>query len=257
MIYVVSLAYNLISETQKACERLYAQNEYNFIHLICDLGFPLREGNVIPDSIKEAQQDNSNALKFLAARFNAKYVKFNNMGCSQNWNQVINYLQPKDEDVLVSCESDEIQNEDGWVNAQANVITGGLAYCAPRLTEHKEVLENNPHVKLETIGGEEVYVISGNLNYGNVSISMKFIDKMGGIATPSNMTIYGGLEAVLANQAKILGERWGLLKNYTTTHTDYEKGTVGASKLLREWKNYSVFSEKPQITFEQWLTSQS
>lgn len=252
-IIVATLSFNLVSETQKACERLYAQNEINFRHLICDLGFPLLTGNDIPDDIEEAKKSNAEALKFLAARFGSEYVKFENLGCSCNWNQVVEYIQPEEEDIFISCESDEIQNEDGWVNAQADVLKGGLAYCAPRLVEHKELLENSPHAKLETIGGHEVYIMDGNLNYGNFSFITKFINKIGGIATPSTMEIYGGLEAVLRQQANNFGEKWGLLKNITTTHTDYEKGTPNTSRLLREWKNHIIFGKCGQMQFEKWL----
>ncbi len=97
MIYVYTLGFNLVSEVQKATERLYAQNEHNFKHLIVDLGFPLTEGDVIPENIEEAKNDNSNALKFLANRFGSQYVKFENIGVSQNTTQVINYLKPTEE----------------------------------------------------------------------------------------------------------------------------------------------------------------
>lgn len=255
MIYVVTLTFNLVSEVQKACERLYEQNEgTKFTHLICDLSFPLLTGNEIPEDLEEAKKSNSEALRFLAARFGAKYVKMPNIGVSQNWSQVIEYLKPTNEDYLVSCEPDEVQNENGWVQAMVNALKGGLAYCAPMLVEHKELLANNPNSTLTTIGGEEVYVIQGNINYGQISFSGEFLNLIGGIPAPSTMPIYGGIESVLHAMVNRFDRQWGLLKNYTTTHTDYEKGTPNTSKLLREWKNWCVFkSGGKQIQFDEWL----
>lgn len=255
-IIAYTLCFNLFSEVQKATERLYKQNEgTKFRHIIADLGFPLIQGDVIPENIEDAKEKNSESLKSLAHRFGSEYVKFANIGVSQNTNQVLNYIQPKDDDALISCEPDEVQNEDGWVQAMADVLTE-LAYCAPHLIEHKELLATSPHAKLETINGRKVYVMEGNLNYGQVGYNCGWLNKIGGIAYPSTMTIYGGIEVCLMQDAKAQGKKWGILKDFSTTHTDYEKGTPNTSRLLREWKNYSVFSGKPQIQLEDWLKQQ-
>lgn len=256
-IYIYTLAFNLFSEVQKATERLYRQNEKNFHHIILDLGFPLINGNEIPQNIEEAQEQNSESLKALCARFGSGYLKAKNEGVSQNTTTVYKHINPTDEDMLISCEPDEIQVEGGWVDALANVIKGGLAYCAPRLTEHEDLLARSPHAKLKVIGGEEVYVMSGTLNYGQIAYNCGFLNKFGGIPFPAEAPIYGYLEHVLVRMINESGMEWGLLKNFTTDHTDYEKGTVGASKLLRQWKNDSIFyrikTGGKQIPFEEWL----
>ncbi len=254
-INLYTLSFNLFTETQKATERLYAQNEYNFKHYICDLGFPLIKGDEIPDSIQEAKEQNSESLKALCARFGSVYVKFENEGVSQNTSQIYKHINPSDEDVLVSCEPDEVQVENGWVNAMANALSGGLCFVAPHLIEHKDLFANSPYTELRTIGGEEVYVMKALVNFGQIGYSGRLLNKFGGVGVPDQAKIYGYLEGVLMNMVKESNGEWGILKNYSTIHTDAEKGTVGASTLLREWKNDSIYRRPStgQIPFERWL----
>mgnify|MGYP001568893692 CR=1 FL=1 len=51
--YIYTLSFNLVTEVEKATERLYKQNKHNFEHYIVDLGFPLVKGDEIPDNIEE------------------------------------------------------------------------------------------------------------------------------------------------------------------------------------------------------------
>lgn len=252
MTYTYTLCWNLFNQVEKAVERLYNQNEHDFVHTIVSLGFPLIKDE-IPENIEEAKEENKENLKALAARFGCKFLHFDNIGVSQNTQKVYEHINPKYNDVLVSVCPDEIQNEHGWVNALAKVLQGGLAYCAPMLTEHKELLATSPHAELRLINGQEVYVMNGSLNYGTVAFSCGFIKKMGGIPYPSDMEIYGGLEFCLRNEARQLDMEWGILKNFTTTHTDFEKGTPNTSSLLRLYKNDIVLNGMKQITLDQWL----
>lgn len=255
MIYVITLAYNLVSEVEKATKRLYEQNEKKFVHYIVGLGFPLIKGDEIPENIPEAQKQNSESLKELSKKYGSKFAEMKNIGCSQNWTKVYNHIKPRVEDCFISCEPDEVQLENGWVNAMANALRGGLAYCAPHLIEHGELLAKSPYAELKIIGGEEVYAMLGNLNYGQVGYSGTFLNIVNGVPVPKEAFIYGYIESALQQSLEECNMKWGLLKNYTTEHTDYEKGTVGASKLLREWKNYLIL-EHPEIkqqSLESWL----
>ena len=252
MIYVVTLCYNLFSECQKATERLYKQNEgTKFKHILADCGFPLIT-DTIPDDIEEAKEKNTECLKSLAHRFGSEYLKINNEGVSQNHTQVWFHLNPNDEDSYITACPDEAQVEDGWLQAMDDVLKE-LGYCAPHLTEHTELLANSPHAKKETINGREVYVMLGNINYGTLGVSCRMMNAMGGIAYPSNMPIYGGIESILIHESKRLKERWGLLKDFRTEHTDFEKGNIGTSSLLRSWKNTIIFGKRGQMPFDIWL----
>lgn len=256
MIYATTLCYNLFSECQKATEGLYRQNEgTKFKHIIADCGFPLIQGDVIPDDIEDAKEKNSESLRSLANRFGSEYLKIQNDGVSQNHTQVWHYLNPSDKDSYITACPDEIQVEDGWLQAMDDVLTE-LGYCAPHLTEHTELLANSPHTKIETINGREVYVMLGSINYGTVGVSCRMMNAMGGIAYPSNMPIYGGIESVLIHESQRLKERWGLLKDFRTNHTDYEKGTPNTSKWLRLWKNEIIFGKRGQMPFEDFLKEQ-
>lgn len=247
-----TLAFNLVSETNSAVERLYAQNDRkDFFHTIFDCSFPLIEGDKIPDDISEAKELNSISLKSLAEKHGSDYQKIHNIGVSQNWQQVYQYYSPDDSDILVTCEPDEIQHEDGWINAIANVIrsNGNMGYVAPMLIDHKENLKKNRYAHLESINGYSVYVVSGNLNYGQIGISAAMLNKMGGMGVPKKMPVYGGIESVLLDAAAKQGVRWGILKDYTQTHTN-------VPILLRQWKNEIIFNinERGQYSFEKWLS---
>lgn len=252
MIYTYTLAFNLFSETQNAVHRLFEQNDRReFKHYICDLGFPLLSGDVIPPDIEDAKRINTECLKQLAEETGSTYIKLENRGVSQNTGQLFRHIQPKDGDVLVSCEPDEIQNEAGWVHALASVLEAdkNMGYCAPMLVEHDKILANTPHAKLETIGGQEIYVMSGNINFGQVGFSASFLNKIGGVPYLPNMPIYGGLEAAIKYHLDQLGMKWGLLKNYTTTHTN-------VPPLYRAWKDAIIYNPQDfggQISFEDWL----
>lgn len=251
MIYTYTLAFNLFSETQAAIKRLFEQNDSReFKHFIVDLGFPLIIGDAIPPSIEDAKHINSECLKQLAEETGSTYIQFPNRGVSQNTGQLFRHIKPKDGDVLVSCEPDEIQNEAGWVKALSNVIEAdsNIGYCAPMLVEHEKLLAESPYAKLETIGGQEIYIMNAGINYGQICYSATFLNRVGGVPYLPQMPIYGGLEAALEHHLRQLDMKWGLLKNYTTTHTN-------VPALLRQWKNWIVLehSDMPQMHFEEWL----
>ena len=67
---VHTLAYNLVSETEKALENLYRLNDRkDFEHYLVDLDYPTELTDVIPDDIGEAKKRNTEKLKALAAKY--------------------------------------------------------------------------------------------------------------------------------------------------------------------------------------------
>lgn len=251
MIYAYSLAFNLVSETEQAVRLLYEQNdERDFKHYIIDLGFPLLKGDEIPDNIENAKRINTERLKSLAGDYGSLYLKMDNIGVSQNTGNFYRHIKPQDEDILCSVEPDEIQNEGGWIRAQADVLRADktLGYVAPILVDAIPQLINNPLAPIEVIAGYNVMIIKGNINYGQVAYSGAFLNKIGGVPFLPQMQVYGGIEAALKHEIDKLGMRWGILKDYTTIHTN-------VPQLYRKWKDYIIFvtAGKPQIKFEEWL----
>lgn len=249
---VFTLAYNLVSETEAAVKRLYDQNDRGeFTHTIYDCGFPLLEGDKIPENIEEAKVINSQSLKELAVRHGSFYVKISNIGVSQNWTQAYNHFGIEDDDIMITCEPDEIQNEDGWVKAMCDVLRAdeSVAYCAPTLFDHIELLKTSPYAIEKDIAGYKIYMMFGNINYGQIAIKGSFLNKMGGVPVPDGMSIYGGLETPLHDALAKFGMRWGILKDFTQHHTN-------VPKLLRDWKDVSIFRLAEigrQMPFEEYL----
>jgi hypothetical protein len=95
--YVQTLGYNLVDEINKSLARLYALNSRaDFGHILVDLGFPLRHGDIIPANIEETKHNNSVLLKYMASKvYSSEYVKLPNVGVSQNWTAVYKYIDKK------------------------------------------------------------------------------------------------------------------------------------------------------------------
>jgi len=255
MIYVHSLSFNLPSETEEATRLLYELNpDGNFRHIIVDLGFPLEFGADIPQDIEKAKERNSEKLKTIAKCYGSEYVKFPNIGVSQNWNQVMKHVNLKDGDVLICADPDERPLNKGWVNAIADVLTHPkMAACALVMPDQKPFLEKNPNaVTKSVIKGHNVFLINGTLSMAQVGFSGDYLIKNGGVPVPDGWGIYGYIENAFAKSLHKFGLGWAILSDYYCTHTE-------CSTLYRAWKDditSGEFTGLRQIPFEQWLKLQ-
>jgi hypothetical protein len=255
--YVHTLAFNLTSEVEKATELLYSLNDHNdFRHVIVDLGFPLNVGDEIPKNIKLAKQVNTIELKRIANEWGSLYLKLDNVGVSQNWSMVFDYFNMDDSDILCCADPDEHPITENWVRAIGNVIRADPEYAWVSLTmpEHQPIF--NPSNTIEKIvGGERIFEIIGNLNWAQGGFSGQFLKDVGGIPNLDMYPIYGGIESASIYMMEQLEYKWCMLPEYIVDHTDYEKGSKGSSKLLREWKNFIIYQVERfgQLTLEEYL----
>lgn len=257
MNYVFTLCWNLYHEVEQATDSLYRlNNKSDFIHFIVDLGFPI-EKDEKPVNIEETILNNSLKLTKLALKYGSNYVRLENKGVSGNWDQMYEILKASynfsDDDCLICADPDERPKNNGWVKAVGDVLKEPqYAWCSLVMPEHLKVL--NPHNTIsKPVGKYRVWRVIGNLNWAQGGFSGKFLNECGGVGVLENMPIYGGIEEASIYLMNKLGYTWCMLPDYVVEHTDYEKGTPNASRLLREWKNDIIFNLKEQITFEEWL----
>lgn len=254
MNFCHSLSFNLVSETEKAVKSLYELNDKkDFRHIVIDLSFPL-EVDEVPIDIKASIKRNSERLMEMANRYGSLYVKMQNKGVSQNWTNVYRSIEMYDEDSLICVDPDERPMNEGWINAIGNVLRGGNKYAWVSLTmpEHIQILNKSNTIE-KNIWGYKVLEVIGNLNWAQGGFSGKFLNETKGIPYLDTHPIYGHLESASMAMMNNLGYTWCMLPDYLVKHTDYEKGSEGSSRLLREWKNDIIFGNKGQITFEEWL----
>lgn len=254
--HLFTLAYNLTSEVEKTTKLLYEQNQKEpFHHLIIDLGFPLVTDE-IPASIEGAKEINTKALQELAKKYGSEYVKMPNIGVSQNWTQAYEYLKPADDDVIIPYDPDEHPVKEGWVKAMADVIReSGLGMVVLMMTIQLEMVSRFPHREKWHAGTRVLHLPDGSLNFALLAMSGKFMNTIKVVPAPEDYPLYGGIEWILYDLMRKHNFAWGLLPDYQVEHTDYEVGTPGTSKLLREWKNQIVWKrlQYGQIKFEEWL----
>jgi hypothetical protein len=258
MNYVHTLAWNLPWEVKEATESLYGLNDKkDFVHIIVDLGFPLVE-DVAPKDVEVSKKQQSELLMGIAKNFGSVYLKLENIGVSQNWTQVYDWLKENkgfsEKDNLICADPDERPKNRDWVKVIGEVLQSDERYgwACLVLPEHLEILNRTNTIE-STIKGIKVWEIIGSLNWAQGGFSGMFLDEEGGVPHLEEMPIYGGIEHASLVVMEELGYKWCMLPDYIVEHTDYEKGTQGASRLLREWKNDIIFNLKQQITFEEWL----
>jgi hypothetical protein len=248
--YVHTLAYNLVTETEKAVKLLYDQND-NFKHYIVDLGFPITSDKII--NIDTAKKRNTESLKKLCDKYGSEYLKMDNIGVSQNWDSVYKHLNMRDEDVLIGADPDEHPQNEGWVNAMGDILREGYGLASLMMTDHVPLMNGK---KVTNIAGYRCLVNPGSINWALIGMSGKFLKGMGSVPYPKNAERYGWIEDMIQPYFKKLGMNWVILPDFKVRHTDYELGDKGASKLLREWKNLIIFEIRKygQISFEEFLT---
>jgi hypothetical protein len=247
--YVHTLAYNLPSETEKAVNLLYSQNE-NFKHYIVDLGFPIASDKLI--DIEKAKKINTSKLKGIAQKYGSEYVKFENIGVSQNWDQVFKYLKLKDEDVLIGADPDEHPQNEGWVNAMGDVLRSGPGLVSLMMLDHVNILKK---YKPKNIDGHRCLVNPGQVNWALIGLSGWFLNQMGTVPHPPNAKRYGWIEWAIRQEMNKYKVDWACLMDFKVRHTDFELDDPGTSEVLREWKNLIIFQIKKygQISLEEYI----
>jgi hypothetical protein len=256
--YCFTLAYNLVTEVEKVTRLLNVQNDCDcFKHIIVDLGFPLIKGNEIPDDFEKVKKLNSKALLGIADVYGSQYVKMENIGVSQNWTQVYNYIKPTDDDILIGCDPDEHPLQNGWVKIMGDVMReGGFGMLSLMMTAHINSMKNIAYHE-KFFSDRRVYICpNGSLNWALIGISGKFFNKFKEVPVPAQYPKYGGIEGAMYPLFRSYDFDWGVLADYQVQHTDFELGDSGTSKLLREWKNQIIFNihQYGQLSFEEYLT---
>lgn len=248
---VHTLCWNVYSEVEMAVDDLYARNDAkDFIHVLVDLGFPLEEGNVIPEDVEEAKERNTDKLKALAEKYGSIYLKADNIGVSQNWTTVSKFMNVNENDVLICCDPDERVKNDGWVLALAGAIRSDVKYgwMSLIMEAHLPVL-NKKNVTEFTNSGYRVWEIDGLVNWAQGALSGKLIVRMGGeIPFMPSHPVYGHLEAAVMRKMTDYNYKWGMLPDYFVEHTD-------DVPLLRAWKDQIIFNIKGhgQLSLEAFL----
>jgi hypothetical protein len=255
--FVHTLAYNLVTETEKATRLLYDLNDKNdFTHIIVDLGFPLEQGDIIPDDINLAKHRNSIKLKDLASEYGSEYLQMPNIGCSQNWTNIYKALNMDNSDILAGADPDEHPINKNWIRAMGNVLRSSDRIALASLIMDNQVpLMKDFQIKKKIINGEQVYWLAGLINWALIGISGEFLHKIGEIPHPEIAPIYGWIESELYPLIITNYYKWVFLPDYQVHHTDFELGDPGTSSLLREWKNEIVLKVKEtgQSDFCDWL----
>jgi hypothetical protein len=248
MILVHTLAFNLFTEVEKATQDLYEQCGGQFDkHIIADVGFPIFFDG-LPKSVSEAQETNSVLLQGLAKKFGSEYVKIDNIGVSQNWNQVIMHSQIES-GCVICADPDERTKTKGWVKAIADVFEAQpkMAWVSLNTDAHEKLAQNGGLLHHKVKYGHDVYSVNGCSNWAQGGFNMDFLNEIGGVPVPNGgNSIYGWLEH--ASYQRMAG-RWGwcILKDFYVEHTEN-------STLYREWKNYVVFEKpKEQVSFADYL----
>lgn len=250
--YVHTLAYNFPSEVEKTTELLYKQND-NFKHYIVDLGFPLVDDNY-PEDLNKSRQHNTKRLKEICRKYGSTYIQMPNIGVSQNWTQIYKHIKPGANDIIIGADPDERTLDSGWVDAMGEVLRSGkVSLVSLMMTDHISMMETTPKTE-STINGIKTIFPHINFNWALIGLSGKFLDKIGGVPIPAYATRYGYLEHEILRFMSSSGDKWCMLPEYRVRHTDYSLGDSG-SKILRDWKNYIIFSRKgkKQISLDEYL----
>ena len=253
-ILVMSLAFNLPSEVNARTQELYERNRgTKFEHYIVDLGFPLEYGSDIPEDIEQAKAFNTILLKDTCKRFGSTYMKFPNIGVSQNYTQFMKAVELKADDVLICCDPDEVVHTDNWVRAIADVVGSGssnVAYCGLCMDEQLPLFQRNEigHEK-KVVEGHNFYKINGVTSCAQWGFNAMFLLMIDGMPIPEKSSVYGYIESALYDKMKENGWYWGMLPDYIVEHGE-------TSTLYREYKTDITsgnFTGEKQIGFEDWL----
>lgn len=251
-IYIMSLCFNLPSEMEQRTKELYERNKgIKFKHYIIDLGFPLEYGSDIPDNVEQAKKNNTEYLLSICKEYGSEYLKFENIGVSQNYTQFMKAVQLKDEDILICADPDEIVHTDGWVIALAKVIrsSNNIAWCGLSMADQVPYMDTMDTVKKLTVKDIRVNEINGIISCAQWGISGAFLNKCGGMPVPNGWSVYGFAEGAMYEKMMEFGWWWGMLPDYIVEHSE-------TSTIYREYKDAVTsgnYTAEKQINFETWL----
>lgn len=254
MINAFSLGYNLPSEVEIATVLLYQQNkDVEFKHLIVDLGFPLSSWDSVPEDIEKAKEKNSIKLKTIAEKYGSEYVKMDNIGVSQNWEQVRKYLNVGDDDVMICVDPDERPKNDGWLKAINDALMQQeekISVCCLIMDEQRPFLEKNPQYieRKWTFNDYNILLMKFSVNWAQCGISGKFLNLIGGMPEVPKAPIYGWIEVSFNKLMSDHGYKYCILNDYAVDH-------YPCPPIYGEWKVYitSDVNNRPQISFEKFL----
>lgn len=248
---VHTLCYNLPSAVERTLASLHSLNkDFDFIHVIADCGFPLQDDELIPEDIAAAKYKNSIRLKEMAAYYGSEYVRIENIGVSQNWDQVAKHMNVGKGDVLICADPDEVVHTKDWIKALSTVMQASpkMGWLSLAMPAHLNILttKNTKRTQVEEIN---VWEVLGQLNWAQGAMSGSLIAEMGSIPFMDKFHRYGHLESAVMGKMKPLGYTWSMLPDYIVTHTD-------DVALYREWKDQVIFRIKQhgQLSFDEFLT---
>jgi hypothetical protein len=227
--HAFTLAYNYSDIVEDAVSLMRTQNKGEYNHTIIDPGFPL----------------NTDDLSVIATKYNSEYRQIDNIGVSQNWNQVIDIIKPNDNDTLIGVEPDERPLDNDWINAMNKVLSiDNMAMCALMIDDHIQYADSW-EAELKSKEGIEYYEMHGVVNIALIGLSGKFVNHIKEIPIPEQASRYGYIEWALWEKIQELGYNWAILKDYRVHH-------LFGDGLYREWKEY-CFSTKDQLSFDEWM----
>jgi hypothetical protein len=246
--YVHTLSYNLPSETEKATASLYSlNNSADFKHYIIDLGFPLVDGGELPKNIQKAKDCNSEKLKDVCRKYGSTYIKMPNIGVSQNWQQVWKHLNMKPKDVLIGADPDERPLQKDWVYGMGEVNRlERIGLTSLMVEAHVPMLAKMNKREFEH-NGIKYFTINEAINWGLIGMTGEWMETIKTIPYPKNALKYGWIEFEMYPMFKQHGFKWVILPEYVVSHTDYELGSPGSSRILRQWKN-TIVHKLPEVT---------
>lgn len=250
--YCFTLCHNLFDVIEASTKFLYERNpSNNFKHIIADVGFVLEEDNVIPDDFESARNRNTEKLKSLAKKYGSEYIRIENIGVSQNWNQIIDYVKMDDSDILIGCDPDEVVKTDNWVEAFGKILRTNehkVAMCCLIMEHHKGEIEDAWNKRDAVIEGDNCYLMDGILPMAIIGFSGKFINESRHIRIPDVALRYGHIESVLTEDFTRFGYEWVVTPDYIVEHTM-------PCNLLHYWKSDVFTYGNNQCSFEDWLHS--
>lgn len=245
--YCFTLAYNLVSETEKAVHLLYEQNDKSdFEHIIIDLGFPLEVPDIIPVDIYKSKENNTKALKELSYKYGSTYIKMDNEGVTKNWTKMYQHFKPDDSDMLIAVDPDERPLHKGWVKRMGEICRADktISMCSLTITVQADKM-NEFLCEKKTIAEGDVYVMNGFLNWALIGISGRFLNKTSGLYPAKGYPIYGFMESELYSNMVKYEMPWCMLPDHQVEHTY-------SSQLLCDWKSHIVWRVKElgQMSFD-------
>ncbi len=248
---VHTICYAPPEEVERAVGSLYELNDKaDFIHCIIDREFPLLHHHKIPDNIPKQKKENTEFLKELANKYGSKYLKFVGEGVSQSWAFVAKAMNVDIEDVIVSCDPDEVCINKGWVRALTIPLRSKFKFGATALVMKDQLPTLNAiNSKEINVEGIRLIQVEGDAMWATCAISGDVYKTIGGIPYPEQWNIYGGLESAINNMMKPHGFKWGFTADYFVEHPEWD-----FTHYLRQWKHFVLSQNaKEQMKFEEFL----